>query len=143
MGNWLKRFLVQGLRWLRGQHYRGRGCKSRLSGEQKRQVRAWVEAGPEANGFACGVWNTAMIAELIWRRFGVRYNPRYLSTLLKQLGLSYQKACFISDRSDEQAYARARQQWLEQTWPRILQQAKATGAVILFGDEVSLPCGAR
>jgi transposase len=87
VGNWLKRFLVQGLGWLRGQHYRGRGRKSKLTGEQKRQVRAWVEAGPAANGFECGVWNTAMIAELIWRRFGVRYNPRYLSSLLKKLGL--------------------------------------------------------
>jgi hypothetical protein len=83
------------------------------------------------------VWNTALIAELIWRRFGVRYNPRYLSSLLKKLGLSYQKARFISDHSDEEAYERARRQWREQTWPRLVQQAKATGAVILFGDEVS------
>lgn len=137
VGNWLKRFLVQGLGWLRGQHYRGRGRKAKLTSEQKQQVRAWVEAGPEANGFDCGVWNTVMVAELIWRRFGVRYHAHYLSTLLKKLGLSYQKARFISDRSDEEAYERARQQWLEETWPKILQQAKATGAVILFGDEVS------
>jgi transposase len=137
VGNWLKRFLVQGLRWLRGQHYRGRGRQAKLTSEQKRQVRAWVEAGPEANGFDCGVWNTAMVAELIWRRFGVRYHPRYLSHVLKTLGLSYQKARFISDRRDEEAYERARQEWLEQTWPRIVQQAKATGAVILFADEVS------
>ncbi|HBG95029.1 MAG TPA: hypothetical protein DDY14_06830, partial [Chromatiaceae bacterium] len=26
--NWLKRFMVQGLAWLRGQHYQGRGRKS-------------------------------------------------------------------------------------------------------------------
>ena len=135
--NWLRRFLVQGLGWLRGQHYRGRGRKSKLMPEQKQQVRAWVEKGPEANGFSCGVWNTAMIAELIWRRFGIRYNPRYLSALLKKLGLSYQKARFISDRSDEEEYERARREWLEQTWPRILQQAQATGAVFLFTDEVS------
>jgi transposase len=78
-----------------------------------------------------------MIAELIWRRLGVSYNPRYLSSLLKKLGLSYQKARFISDRCDEADYEQARREWVEQTWPRILQQAKATGAVILFGDEVS------
>lgn len=137
VGNWLKRFLVQGLSWLRGQHYRGRGRKAKLTSEQKRQVRAWVEAGPEANGFDCGVWNTAMIAELIWRRLGVRYHPRYLSSLLRKLGLSYQKARFISDRSDEAAYEQARRVWVDETWPRILRQAKATGAVILFGDEVS------
>ncbi len=135
--NWLRRFLVQGLSWLRGRHYRGRGRKSKLTAEQKQQVREWVEKGPEANGFSCGVWNTAMVAELIWRRFGVRYNPRYLSTLLNKLGLSYQKARFISDRRDEEEYERARRQWVEQTWPRIVQQAQATGAVILFTDEVS------
>ena len=65
------------------------------------------EAGPEANGFDCGVWNTALVAELIWRRFGVRYHPCYLSGLLKKLGLSYQKARFISDGSDEETYEQA------------------------------------
>ncbi len=135
--NWLRRFMVQGLEWLRGRHYRGRGRKAKLSKGQKRQVRECVEKGPQANGFSCGVWNTAMIAELIWRRFGVRYNTRYLSTLLKKLGLSYQKARFISDRSDEEEYEQARRQWVERQWPRIVQQAKATGAVILFADEVS------
>lgn len=137
VGNWLNRFLVQGLGWLRGQHYRGRGRQAKLTGEQKQQIRAWVEAGPEAHGFDLGVWNTALVAELIWRRFGVRYNPRYLSSLLEKLGLSYQKACFISDRSDDEAYEQARRTWVEQTWPQLVEQAKATGAVILFGDEVS------
>ncbi len=41
--NWLRRFLVQGLSWLRGTHYRGRGRKSKLTAEQKQQVREWVE----------------------------------------------------------------------------------------------------
>jgi transposase len=135
--NWLRRFLVQGLGWLRGQHYQGRGRKSRLTPEQKQQVKAWVENGPQANGFSCGVWNTALIVELIWRRLGVRYNPRYLSSLLKKLGLSYQRARFISDRSDEQEYERARREWTEQRWPKLLEQARKTGAVILFTDEVS------
>jgi transposase len=33
-----------------------------------------------------------MINELIFRKFGVLYNPRYLPTLLKNMKLSYQKA---------------------------------------------------
>ncbi len=135
--NWLKGLLVKGLGWLREQRYQGRGRKSKLTAQQKQQVRAWVEKGPQTNGFSCGVWNTALIAELIWRRSGVRYNPRYLSTVLKKLGLSYQKARFISDRCDEQEYERARREWSEQTWPKLLEQARKTGAVILFADEVS------
>jgi transposase len=135
--NWLQRFFVKGLSWLRGQHYQGRGRKAKLTGPQKHQLYELVRAGPQANGFTCGVWNTAMIAELIWLRFGARYHPRYLSSVLKKLGLSYQKARFIPARADEEAFQRARQQWVEQTWPSILQQAKATHAVILFVDEVS------
>ena len=68
-----------------------------------------------------------MIGELIWRRFGVRYNPRYLSSLLKRLGLSYQKARFITDHQDEEDYEQAPQEWVEQTWPEILAQAKTMG----------------
>jgi transposase len=135
--NWLRRFLVKGLGWLRGQHYQGRGRKAKLTGEQKQVLYERVVAGPEANGFACGVWNTSLIAELIWRRFGVRYQPRYLSSLLKKLGLSYQKARFITDRQDDEPYQRTRRRWVEQTWPGLLQQAKASEAVILFVDEVS------
>ncbi len=96
-----------------------------------------IESGPEACGFECGVWNTALIAELILLKFGVKYNPRYLSSLLKKMGLSYQKARFISDRCNEDEYEKARQEWTEVTWPHILKEAKKTNAVILFGDEVS------
>jgi transposase len=135
--NWLKRLMVEGLRWLRGQHYRGRGRKAKLTSEQRQALYKLVVAGPEANGFDCGVWTSAMLVELIWRRFGVGYNPRYLSSLVGKLGLSYQKARFVSDRQDDPGYERARQVWVEQTWPSILKQAQARGAVILFADEVS------
>jgi transposase len=135
--NWLKRLMVQGLGWLVGQHYRGRGRKAKLSGTQKQALYEWVVAGPQANGFDCGVWTSAMLVELIWRRFGVCYNPRYLSSLLAKLGLSYQKARFISDRQGDPEHEQARREWVEQTWPAILKQAQARGAVILFADEVS------
>lgn len=135
--NWLKRLMVEGLRWLGGQHYRGRGRKAKLSGTQKQALYEWVVAGPQAHGFDCGVWTSAMLVELIRRRWGVYYNPRYLSSLLAKLGLSYQKACFVSDRQDEASYKQARREWVEETWPAILKEAQERGAVILFADEVS------
>ncbi len=84
--NWLKRLMVQGLRWLVGLDSRGRGRKAKLSGGQKQALYALVVAGPHANGFDCGVWASAMLVELILARFGVCYNPRYLSSLLAKLG---------------------------------------------------------
>src|SRR5437764_12059722 len=49
--NWLKRLMVQGLGWLVGQHYCGRGRKAKLSSEQKQALDAMVVSGPQANGF--------------------------------------------------------------------------------------------
>ncbi len=72
--NWLKRFMVSGLGWLCGQRYQGRGRKAKLTEKQRQALRKLIEAGPEASDFDCGVWNSAMIAELIWRRWGVSYN---------------------------------------------------------------------
>ena len=78
-----------------------------------------------------------MIAEVIWLKFEVRYNLNYLSSLLKKLGLSYQKARFISDRQEEEAYQVARKKWLEETLPAIIKKAEEDNSVVLFGDEVS------
>jgi hypothetical protein len=74
-----------------------------------------------------------MIQELIYQKFGVLYNRFYVSELLHNLGLSYQKARFVSDHLDEQA----RTQWMETVWPGIVAQARQKGWPILFGDEVS------
>ena len=40
--------MVQGLGWLVGQHYRGRGRKAKLSGTQKQALYEGVGAGPQA-----------------------------------------------------------------------------------------------
>jgi transposase len=134
---WLKTFMYKGIAWLTGQHYQGRGRKDKLTKEQKQELIKLIKDGPEANGFHCGIWNSAMIAEVIWLKFEVRYNLNYLSSLLKNLGFSYQKARFISDRHEEEKYEAARKEWLETTLPAIIKKAKDENSVVLFGDEVS------
>ena len=52
------------------------------------------------------------------------------------MGLSYQKAKFISDKVDEEEYRKAREKWIDETWPQILEKAKKNNSIILFGDEV-------
>ena len=131
--HWLSKFLAERFSWLLGYHYHGRGRKSNLTQNQKQKLYQIVEKGPEKYGFDCGIWTSAMIAEVILREFNVTYNPRYLCSLLKKIGLSYQKAAFVSDHLDEEK----RKYWVEVTWPAILKQAQEKNAVILFGDEVS------
>ncbi len=71
---WFRRFMAGGLSGWRRYPYSGRGRKPKLSQAQKDRLYDKVVAGPEANGFDCGIWNTAMIAELIPVKFGVIYH---------------------------------------------------------------------
>ena len=135
--SWILKFMSGGVAWVTGRHYIGRGRKEKLTNAQKKVLLDMIAKGPEAHGFSSGIWNSAMIGELILLKFGVFYNLNYLPTLLKKLGLSYQKARFISDRQGEEKYEEARKVWLEKTLPAIIKKAKEENAVVLFGDEVS------
>lgn len=134
---WMGRFVRERFNWLCGKHYQGRGRKSRLTKAQCEELVRLVDAGPEQAGFDMGVWTSAMIQEVIQRKFGVTYTCRYLCSLLKQWGLSYQKATFIPDKVDEEKWRQQRRTWKEVTWPEILRLAPEVGAVILFEDEAS------
>jgi len=134
---WLKTFMHKGVAWLTGLHYQGRGRKAKLTKDQQKELMHLIKKGPEANGFHCGIWNSAMIAEIIWLKFEVRYNLNYLSSLLKKLGFSYQKAKFVTDRQEEEKYQLQRKTWQEETLPAIMKKAQEDKSVVLFGDEVS------
>ncbi len=137
--NWLKKFMCGGIKWVKNDpfNFATRGRPSRLNAKQKEELYNMVVAGPEKNGFYSGVWNCAMIAELVFVKFGVKYNSRYLGKLLKKMGLSYQKAKFVPAKCDEADYLATRKKWQEETWPKLLEKAKKENAIILFGDEVS------
>ncbi len=53
--------------------------------------------------------------------------------LLRNLGITRQKARFVSDHLDEET----RKNWKETEWPNILEQAKAVRTSLFFGDEAS------
>jgi transposase len=128
---WRAAFVVQRWASLVRRHSPGRPPK--LTARERARLKELVQAGPEAAGYDTGCWNSALIQDLIWREFGRTYNVHYLSELLRTLGFSYQKAHFVSDHLDE---AR-RQQWREEEWPAILQEARRTRALLLFADEAS------
>ena len=135
--NWFNQFAIFRFSWLLGYHYQGRGRKSKLTKEQCDKLYKIVANGPEAYGFDCGIWNSAMIVVVIEKEFGVTYNSRYVCSLLHKIGISYQKAAFDVHKVDDEEHQRARKEWTTKTWPEILAKAKATSAVILFADEVS------
>jgi len=56
------------------------GRPSKLTKSQRQQLAEWIKARPQDSGYPSGCWNTPMIQDLIWRQFGVEYNPHYLCT---------------------------------------------------------------
>lgn len=129
--NWIAAFLEKG--WDSLVYGFAPGRPARLTKTQKGELYAYIQQGPEACGFSCGCWTTVMIQELIHQKFSVLYNRFYVNELLHNLGLSYQKARFVSDHLDEEA----RQRWMKAEWPQILERAKQLNAPIFFGDEAS------
>src|SRR5918996_1877378 len=109
------------------------GRPSKLTKTQRQSLAEWIKASPQDSGYTSGCWNTPMIQDLVWRHFGVEYNPHYLCTLLKNMGFSYQKARFVSDHLNEAK----RLEWCQTRWSKILQQARQKKAFLLFGDEAS------
>src|SRR5713226_6871099 len=130
---WLVQFLAQGLRSLAAQPRSGR--RPRLTKTQKRELYRLIQKGPQPAGFPGACWRSPMIQELIQRKYKVSYSVYYIAELLKNLGLSYQKARFVADAADP----KKRKQWREETWPALLKLAQEKHAYILFGDEASFP----
>ena len=129
--NWLHAFLCE--RWQSLVTRTSSGRPSKLTRTQKQRLCELIKSGPESCGYETGCWTTSLIQDLILRAFGRCYNVHYLSTLLKNLGFSYQKARFVSDHLDPVA----RERWLSVSWPSIVQEAKDRGALLLFADEAS------
>lgn len=128
---WLTDFLLD--RFSSLQQRKSPGRPPKLSPSQKQRLCDLVAAGPEAAGYSTGCWHSALLQALIWREFGVMYTVHYVSELLGNLGFSYQKARFVSDHLNEEK----REEWLRETWPALVELARRTGALLLFGDEAS------
>jgi transposase len=58
------------------------GPQPKLSREKLGQLRELLEQGPSAHGFDTPVWTTERVAQLIWRRFRVRYSRDHVKHYL-------------------------------------------------------------
>jgi transposase len=91
------------------------GPQPKLSRRKLAQLPRLLAQGAEAHGFSSPVWTTQRVADLIWRRFHVRYDRDHVCRLLHGFGWSWQKPARRARERDEAAI----QRWVKQTWPRI------------------------
>jgi transposase len=91
------------------------GRPARLSKKQKRRLAAWLGRGPRAWGYPTDLWTLARVAEVIAKRFAVRYHPSQVWRILRAMGWSCQKPERRARERDEEAIRR----WRRVAWPRI------------------------
>ena len=91
------------------------GASCRLSDAQLHRLRAELERGPAAHGWADQRWTLARIATVIGRLFRLRYTPRGTAYLLHRLGFSAQVPRHRAVERNEDAIA----QWRTLTWAKV------------------------
>jgi transposase len=89
VSQWLKRAREGGSHALHSQPRPGR--RPKLSPEQRAQIPALLERGPEAWRFRGHLWTRNRIRIVIQECFGVRYDLSQISRIMKQLRWSPQK----------------------------------------------------
>jgi transposase len=91
------------------------GRPGKLTPTQEKIALRWLTESPAHHGFETDLWTAARLGQLIREEFGIRLNPRYLSTWLRERGYTPQKPERVPRERDPEAIAA----WLESDWPRI------------------------
>jgi transposase len=121
VGNWMAAYRIAGDDGLAGKPHPG--AKPKLSKRQERSVLSWLSKSPEAFGYKTDIWTTRRLAEVIEKRFGVRFNSNYLAAWLTDRGYSPQKPETPALERNNPAIAR----WIAEEWPRLKKKPGTTG----------------
>ena len=99
------------------------GAKPKLSRRREAAVLSWLAGSPKAFGYKTDLWTTRRLAEVIEKKYGVRFNSNYLAEWLTGRGYSPQKPETKAVERDSPAIAR----WVAEDWPRIKKRPGTSG----------------
>ena len=122
VSRWARELGESGMRGLRKAGHTGR--PSKLSPAQLRDLERALKRGPEAFGYATGLWTAARVRDLIEERTGVRYHEDHVWRILRKLGWSCQRPTGKALERDEEGI----RHWKKYRWPQIKKKRAARGA---------------
>ncbi len=96
------------------------GRPPRLNEERKQRLVQCLLQGPMNYGYRTDLWTTLRIAELIEKKFEVRYHRDHIGRLMHDLGWSHQKPERRAIEHDDEAIER----WKKKDWPRIKKKPR-------------------
>jgi transposase len=121
VSRWMKAFRRGGEEALAGRDSPGR--PRRLTRRQERQVLGWFGHSPTDFGFPTELWTAARVAQVIYRKWRIKFHPRYMSQWLAERRVTPQKPRFQAREQDEDEVSR----WVREEWPRIKKARRGGG----------------
>lgn len=122
INTWLRAYETEGIAGL--QTGKPPGATSRLTPENREELKQTLTAGPQAAGFTSGVWTGPLVREYVFQHFGVGYHHHHLPRLLHQLGFSVQRPRKRLARADAEAQAA----WTAERLPAIKKKRRSAVA---------------
>jgi putative transposase len=110
---WQQSLAQEGRRGLRQAGRAGR--RPKLTPADLQWLTRALTAGPEAHGYAMGLWTLKRVAQLIETQYGVRYSQPRVWQILRALGWSCQRPTGQARQRDEAAI----RDWKRTQWPRL------------------------
>ena len=101
------------------------GRRPRLDAKQKQQLIAVLLAGPQKSGYSTDLWTCRRVAEVIAKKFHVKYHPDHVGKMLHDLGWTCQKPEQRAREADDAAI----EHWRQHDWPRI-KKGRGVAAVL-------------
>lgn len=96
------------------------GRPPRLTGKQKERLVRYLLQGAPSHGYRTDLWTTQRIADLVEKKFGVKYHRDHIGRLMHSLSWSHQKPERRAIECDEEEVER----WKREDWPRIKKRPR-------------------
>jgi len=107
ISNWIKRINSTGdIESLRSKKQPGR--PSRLSEEQKQELKQVIQEAPEKHGITSNVWDGKSLSAYIERRYAIVLKTRTCQRLFHQLGFKLKRARPVVARANEEKKAESK-----------------------------------
>jgi transposase len=136
VNRWWKRYEQGGWNALK-KRKRGRklGSDRKLNGEQELEIQKLiVDHTPDQLKLKFALWTREAVRQLIMEKFGVEYNLKTMSEVLRRWGFTPQRPI---KKAYEQRPAEVKK-WLDETYPEVEKRAKEENAEIWWGDETAV-----
>jgi transposase len=136
ISRWWTAYTTEGLDSLPGERSgRPAGTGRLLNEQQAQRIKGCIDYhSPEELGISAALWSRRAIRDLIRKEFGIDLAERTVGAYLRRWGYTAKKPARHSRKQDPDEV----EQWLEETYPAIEEQAEREDAELLWADEVGV-----